>query len=119
MTLGRIDIFWHGSDGSHFFSGREATDTGRILATSDEELGKIGPVPSGCGENRGPQRQVFVAGVEIRPYFILALGGGPATDCGLGFVWPDFRWQRCRPGSVSRPLVGAQEPLGIAWGKNA
>ena len=29
------------------------TDTGCILATMDEELGKIGPVPSGCCENPG------------------------------------------------------------------
>jgi hypothetical protein len=29
--------------------------------------------------------------VEIRPYFVLALDGGPATACGLGLVWPDFR----------------------------
>ena len=27
------------------------TYTGRILATSDEEMRKIGPVPPGCGEN--------------------------------------------------------------------
>jgi hypothetical protein len=42
----------------------------------DEELGKIGPVPR--------------AAAKIRPYFILALDGGPATAFGLGFVWPDF-----------------------------
>jgi hypothetical protein len=75
-------------------------------------MGEIGPVPSGCGENRGPRRlgvpakrsllrgvkgQVFVAGVEIRPYFIHALDGGPATAFGLGFVWPGFRPQRHPP----------------------
>jgi hypothetical protein len=32
--------------------------------------------------------------VEIRPYFILALDGGPAAAFGLGFIWQDFRWQR-------------------------
>ena len=30
---------------------RGATDTARILATSDKEMRKIGPVPSGCGED--------------------------------------------------------------------
>jgi hypothetical protein len=27
-------------------------DTGCVLATIDEEMGRIGPVPSGCGANR-------------------------------------------------------------------
>ncbi len=26
-------------------------DTGRLLATNDNETGKIGPSPAGCGEN--------------------------------------------------------------------
>jgi hypothetical protein len=34
---------------------------------------------------------------KIRPYFILALDGGPATAFGFGFVWPDFRSQRHPP----------------------
>jgi hypothetical protein len=34
---------------------------------------------------------------NIRPYFILALDGGPATAFGLGFVWPNFRSQRHPP----------------------
>jgi hypothetical protein len=38
----------------------------------DEELGKIGPS--------------LRAAAKIRPYFILALDGGPATAFGLGFV---------------------------------
>src|SRR5580658_5646058 len=52
--------------GAHFaqFEKRGATDTGApgalvrwggdtgcVLATSDEEMGKMGPVPSGCGAN--------------------------------------------------------------------
>ena len=49
------------------------THTGCLLATSDNEIGKIGPGPEGVA-------------VKIRPYFILALGGGPATAVGLGFV---------------------------------
>ena len=53
------------------------THTGCLLATSDNEIGKIGPGPEGVA-------------VKIRPYFILALGGGPATAVGLGSVWPDF-----------------------------
>jgi hypothetical protein len=73
------------------------THTGCLL-TIDNEIGKIGPGPKGCGENsRGPQRWVFIAGVEIGPYFILALDSGPATAFGLGFVWPDFRSQRHPP----------------------
>ena len=27
------------------------TNTGAIIATSDDEIEKMGPVPSGCGEN--------------------------------------------------------------------
>jgi hypothetical protein len=46
------------------------------------------------GENR--PRPLRVA-EKIRPYFILALDGGPATAFGLGFVWPDFRSQRHPP----------------------
>jgi hypothetical protein len=57
-----------GSDGSHFFSDLEVrsdayrgpqrqvlvagVDTGCLLATSDDEMRKNGPVPWGCGENR-------------------------------------------------------------------
>jgi hypothetical protein len=33
------------------FEERGETDTGCILATSDEEMGKTGPVPPGCGAN--------------------------------------------------------------------
>jgi hypothetical protein len=43
-------------------------------------------------EKIGPSLRV--AG-KIRPYFILAIDGGPATAFGLGFVWPDFSSQRC------------------------
>ena len=105
-----------GSDGSQFFSVLGArsdayrgprgqvfvrgVDTGCLLTTSDDEMGKLAPslrvaanyrgprrrVFVAGVENRGPRRRVFVAGVEIRPYFILALDGGPATAFGLGFV---------------------------------
>ena len=39
--------------GANFYDIEErgATDTGCLLATSDTEIGKIGPSPSGCGEN--------------------------------------------------------------------
>jgi hypothetical protein len=47
-------------------------DTGCLLATSDNEIGKIGPA-----------RRVAE---KIGSYFILALDGGPATAFGLGFV---------------------------------
>src|SRR5712672_1495295 len=33
------------------FEERGVTHTGCLLTTIDEEMGKIGPVPSGCGEN--------------------------------------------------------------------
>ena len=39
-----------GADFSEFKKG-EATHTGRLLATTDAAIGKIGPAPSGCGEN--------------------------------------------------------------------
>ena len=43
---------------------------------------------------------------KIQPYFILALGGGPATAFGLGFVWPDFPSQR-------RASVYVDTPWGV------
>jgi len=55
------------------FEERGETDTGCILATSDEEWGK--PAPA------------LRVAAQIRPYFILALGGGPTTAFGLGFVF--------------------------------
>ena len=39
----------------------------------DDEIGKIGRGPKDCGGNR-------------EPYFILALGGGPAVAFRLGVV---------------------------------
>ena len=45
------------------------THTGCLLATSDNDIGKTGPVPPGCGENGS--------------YFILAPNGGPLTALGL------------------------------------
>ena len=48
-----------------------------------------------------PANKVHLPGArvaaKIRPYFILALDGGPATAFGLGFVWSDFRSQRRPP----------------------
>jgi hypothetical protein len=46
------------------------THTGCLLATSGNEIGKIGPA-----------RRVAA---KILPYFILALDGGPATAFALG-----------------------------------
>jgi hypothetical protein len=68
------------------FEKRGVTHTGCLLATSDGEMGKIGPVPSTSTQHTefacpGPE-----VGANIRPYFILALDGGPATAFGLGFV---------------------------------
>jgi len=54
--------------------------TGCLRATIDDEMRKIGPA-----------RRVAA---KIRPYFVLALDGGPTTAFGLGLVWPDFRSQR-------------------------
>ena len=52
--LGCIDIQRRVTLGVNFCEVKErgATDTGCLLATSDTEIGKIGPSPSGCGENR-------------------------------------------------------------------
>jgi hypothetical protein len=73
--LGAAHITQTVATGDDFFQFEErgATHTGCLLATIDEEMGKIGP------------------------YFILALGSGPATAFGLAFVWPDFRSQRHPP----------------------
>jgi hypothetical protein len=79
------------------------TDTGCIRATMDEELGKIG--------------LSLRAAAKIRPYFILALDGGPATAFGLGFIYTPrtktcpwgprpgriFAGSATRRGSVNRP----------------
>jgi hypothetical protein len=45
--------YWVGATGAHFaeMEERGVTNTGAITATSDDEIGKMGPVPSGCGEN--------------------------------------------------------------------
>jgi hypothetical protein len=50
---------------------------------------------------------------KIRPYFLLALDGGPATAFGLGFVRPDFHSQRCLSVYVdpSWYAVAAEYPL--------
>jgi ADP-ribose pyrophosphatase YjhB (NUDIX family) len=40
---------------------------------------------------------------KIRPYFILALDGGPATAFGLGFVWPNFAGNATPEESDDRP----------------
>jgi hypothetical protein len=63
-------------------------------------MGKNGPVPSAstlankvrlpgarvAAKNRGPQRQVYVAGVENRSYFVVALVLGITKPCGLLLV---------------------------------
>jgi hypothetical protein len=48
------------------------TDTGCILATTDEEMRKIGPVPPGCGENP--------------LILVVVLDSGAATAFGLRLV---------------------------------
>ncbi len=63
------------------------THTGCLLATSDNEIGKIGPVPPAST----PARKVRVPGApgvaaKIRPYFVLALDLGAAKAFGLGLV---------------------------------
>ncbi|MGA7858434.1 MAG: hypothetical protein WCA11_10935, partial [Terracidiphilus sp.] len=76
------------------FQGRGATRTACLLARSNTEIGKMATA--------------LRVAAKIRPYFILALDGGPATAFGLRFistprtktcpwgpgVWPDFRSQR-------------------------
>jgi hypothetical protein len=44
--------FRAGVAGANFFEIKErgATQTERLLATTDAEIGKIGPSPSGCGK---------------------------------------------------------------------
>ena len=53
---------------------------GNLRATSDAEMGKIGPSPKGCGENR--------AILRCRPR------QWAATALGLRLVWRDFLSQR-------------------------
>jgi len=54
--------------------------TGSLRATIDEEMGKMDPVPSGCGENR--------------PSCVVALDCGLATAFELRLGWTDFPSQR-------------------------
>ncbi len=51
--LGCIHIYEWSATGAMFshFEKRGVTHTGCLLATSDKEMGKNGPVPSGCGVN--------------------------------------------------------------------
>jgi hypothetical protein len=53
-ALGCIDIYEWAATGAIFSQVEErgATHTGCLLATSDEEMRKNGPVPPGCGANR-------------------------------------------------------------------
>ena len=53
-NLGPVNTIRTAATGANFFEFEErgVTNTGCLLATSDDEIGKIGPVPLGCGENR-------------------------------------------------------------------
>jgi hypothetical protein len=57
----------------------------------------------GCGANRGPQRRVSVAGVEIGPYFVLALDGGLPLYPGSAQAGPILAQQRCPSVYVDTP----------------
>jgi hypothetical protein len=54
-ALGPVHAIGMAATGGHFSQFEEGgvTDTGCILATSDEEMEKMDPVPSGCGEKSG------------------------------------------------------------------
>jgi len=47
-----------------------------LRATRDDEMGKIGPSPSGAA--------------KMGPYVVVGLDCGPATAFGLRLVWPIF-----------------------------
>jgi hypothetical protein len=51
---GLLTLLGRAAPGADFFEFKErrATDTGCLLARSNAEIGKIGPGPKGCGENR-------------------------------------------------------------------
>src|SRR5277367_2428946 len=54
LVLGPVNTIRTTARGADFFEceKRGETNTGRILATRDEAIGKIRPLPSGCGENQ-------------------------------------------------------------------
>ncbi len=45
--------------------------------------------------NRENRPRPFGLRVKIRPYFVVALDGGPATACALRLVWPN-----CHPSDM-------------------
>ena len=73
------------------------THTGCLLATSDDEMGEFGPVPSGWGENpailHSRPRQWTRHGLRARLHL-------HPTDEDLSVgprIWPDFHSQRHPP----------------------
>jgi hypothetical protein len=68
---------------------RGVTNTGAIIATSDDEIGKMGPVPSGCAKIRSGGVVVLLFG----------------TTEPFRSVLPDriFSRNALHPGRVNRP----------------
>jgi hypothetical protein len=56
---------------------------GHLRATSDNETGKIGPVPK--------------VAAKTKPYFVVSLDLGTTKASGLRLVWLGFHSQRCSP----------------------
>ena len=80
------------------------TDTGCLLATIDEEMGKIGPVPSGCGENPGsPAHGIYAMGWKSGHTSLLSSTVGPPQPSDSASSGPIFTSSATHQGSVSRP----------------
>jgi len=76
------------------------THIGYLLATSDNEIGEIGPSPKGCGENRAILR--CSPSLGMAKAFVLRL------------VWHDFRSQRRHSYMSIRPREDANDLEGLS-----
>ena len=80
------------------------TDTGCLLTTIDEEMGKIGPVPSGCGENPGsPAHGIYAMGWKSGHTSLSSSTVGPPQPSDSASSGPIFTSSATHQGSVSRP----------------
>ncbi len=78
--------------------------TGCLLATSDNEIGKIGPSPAGCGENPGvPSDGLWSLGWKSGHTLFSPSTLEPPKPAGSASSGPIFARNAIHPGSLNRP----------------